>query len=113
MNEWDDSAANIRLESLIVGGVVLKPGERVRLRPKRRADAFDMILSGRIATIEAIEQDFEERIYLAVTVDDDPGREFGAERQPGHRFFYAVDEVEPLGPADSFFDDRELPRREG
>jgi hypothetical protein len=27
---------------------------------------------------------------------DDPGREFGMLRQPGHRFFFAPDEVEPL-----------------
>jgi len=38
---------------------------------------------------------------VAVTVDDDPGRDLGERRQPGHRFFFAPDEVEPLddGPA--------------
>ncbi len=29
------------------------------------------------ATVEAIEQDFEGRVYLAVTVDDDPGKDLG------------------------------------
>ncbi len=52
---------------------------------------------GRRATIESIEQDFEDRVYLAVTVDDDPGRDLGLLRQPGHRFFFSPEEVEPLG----------------
>jgi hypothetical protein len=35
-------------------------------------------------------------------LDDDPGREFGMMRQPGHRFFFSPEEVEPVvegGPA--------------
>jgi hypothetical protein len=59
---------------------------------------MDLALAGRAATIEAIEQDFEGRVYLAVTVDDDPGRDLGALRQPGHRFFFRPEEVEPLTP---------------
>jgi hypothetical protein len=89
--------ANTRLERIVVGGAVLRPGDRVRLRPRRQADALDLLLAGRLAEIESIEQDMEDRIFVAVIVDDDPGREFGLERQPGHRFFYEVDEVEPLG----------------
>jgi hypothetical protein len=42
------------------------------------------------------EQDFEDNIQLAVVVDDDPGREFGMMRQPGHRFFFSPEEVEPV-----------------
>jgi hydrogenase maturation protease len=30
--------------------------------------------------------------------DDDPGRDIGMMRQPGHRFFYFPEEIEPLGP---------------
>jgi len=95
---WDEPGANTRLERVTVAGVFVKPGDRVRLRPRRRADAFDILLAGRVATVEAIEQDFEEQVYLAVIVDDDPGRALGEMRQPGHRFFYTPDEVEPLGP---------------
>jgi hypothetical protein len=72
----------------------------VRLRPRGGADAFDLLLQGRVATIEAIEQDYEDRIYLAVTIDDDPGRELGLQRQPGHRFFFSPLEVEPLDQAE-------------
>ncbi|PZR74695.1 MAG: hypothetical protein DLM52_08990, partial [Chthoniobacterales bacterium] len=59
-------------------------------------DAFDMILSGKIAIIEAIEEDVQNEVHLALVLEDDPGRELGMARQPGHRFFYGLDEVEPV-----------------
>lgn len=97
MNEWDPLLENTRLELVRVGDLVFRQGDRVRLRPRGGGDIFDMALAGKAATIESIEQDFENRIHLAVTLDDDPGRDFGEQRQPGHRFFFAPDEVEPLG----------------
>ena len=74
----------------------LRPGSRVRLRPVGRADAFDLVLAGREATIDSIERDFEGRVFVAVTIDDDPGRDLGLVGQPGHRFFFRSEEVEPL-----------------
>jgi hypothetical protein len=73
----------------------LHVGDRVRLRPRHRADIIDLALAGRLATIVAIEHDFEERTHLAVTIDDDPGQDLGKAGQPGHRFFFAPDELEP------------------
>jgi hypothetical protein len=72
----------------------LRAGARVRLRPKRRADILDHTLEGRIATVRSVERDFEDRTYLSVTVDDDPGQDLGILGQPGHRFFFHLDEVE-------------------
>ena len=74
-------------------------GERVRLRPRGRADIMDAVLAGQIAIIESVERDFENRVHLAVTLLDDPGRDLGLARMPGHRFFFAPDEVEKLGAA--------------
>ncbi|MBV8719284.1 MAG: hypothetical protein JO020_00325 [Chloroflexi bacterium] len=71
-------------------------GQRVRLCPVQRADIMDLALAGRIATVVAIEQDLEQRTYVAVTVDDDPGNDLGALGQPGHRFFFKPDEVVPI-----------------
>ena len=85
-----------RLESAMVGGVEVKAGDRVRIRPKKRADVMDMALDGKIAMIEAVEQDVEGGVQFALVLDEDPGRDLGMLRQPGHRFFYAPDEVEPL-----------------
>ncbi len=76
-------------------GVELRVGDRVRICPRKQADIMDMALAGKVAVIEAIEQDFEDKIQLAVVLDDDPGREFGMMRQPGHRFFFSPEEVEP------------------
>jgi hypothetical protein len=83
-------------ESVRVLGVTLRVGDRVRLCPRKNADILDMALAGKVALIESIEQDFEDNIQLAVVLDDDPGREFGMMRQPGHRFFFSAEEVEPV-----------------
>ncbi len=80
----------------VVDGVELTTGSRVRLHPRPGGDIMDLALAGRVAYIEAIEQDFEDNIYVAVTVEDDPGRDLGGARQPGHRFFFSLSEVEPL-----------------
>jgi hypothetical protein len=57
---------------------------------------MDLALKGKVAIIEAIEQDFEDQVHLAVVLEDDPGRDLGMLRQPGHRFFFSPSEVEPL-----------------
>jgi hydrogenase maturation protease len=86
-----------RLEDVAVGGVRLRPGDRVRIRPKARADVMDLALNGKTAVIEAVEQDAEGGIHLALVLPDDPGKDLGLQRQTGHRFFYKLDEIEPLG----------------
>jgi hypothetical protein len=58
-----------------------------------------MAMEGKVAIVEAIEQDLEDNIQLAVVLEDDPGRDMGMLRQPGHRFFFHPDEIEPLTPA--------------
>ena len=82
-------------------GVELRVGERVRLWPKRGADILDMALTGKVATIASLEQDFENRVHVAVVVDDDPGKDFGTGRFPGHRFFFDLEEVEPMSLPDN------------
>jgi hydrogenase maturation protease len=83
-----------------VGEHELRAGSRVRLQPNPGGDIWDLALAGRTAVIEAVEQDMEGRITLAVVVEDDPGRELGFARQPGHRFFFTLEEVEPLAAED-------------
>ena len=100
MDEWDPMAERRLLEKVLAVGIELKPGDRVRLRPRPGGDVMDIALAGKAATIAAIEQDYENRIHLAVTIDDDPGRDFGADGKPGHRFFFSPEEVEIIGPDD-------------
>ncbi|HEX3660530.1 MAG TPA: hypothetical protein VHU89_03825 [Acidobacteriaceae bacterium] len=84
------------LESVRVFDVDLRCGDRVRLWPDKQADILDIAMKGKTAVIEAIEQDLEGNVQLAVVLEDDPGRDMGLLRQAGHRFFFSPDEIEPL-----------------
>ena len=98
MNEWEWQLLEDKtpVESLEISGVQVRRGDRVRLRPRPGGDIFDLALAGKIAAIESIEQDYEGKLHVCVVLDDDPGRDIGLMRQPGHRFFFAASEVEPV-----------------
>jgi hydrogenase maturation protease len=83
-------------DSVTVRGVELRAGSRVLLHPRAGGDVLDLALSGKVAVVEGIEQDLEDNLQLAVVLEDDPGRDLGERRQPGHRFFFSLGEVEPL-----------------
>jgi hypothetical protein len=87
---------NTPMPSVTAFGVEVKAGDRVRIWPQKSADIMDMALKGKVAIIEAIERDFDDHIHLAVVMEDDPGRDLGMLRQPGHRFFFSPEEIEPL-----------------
>lgn len=86
----------LQLHGRIQTGSQPRKGDRVRLWPKKRADIFDTLLEGKIAIIEAVEEDFEGKLHFAVVIEDDPGRDLGEMRQAGHRFFFSAEEVEPI-----------------
>jgi hydrogenase maturation protease len=83
-------------DHVVIAGVEVRRGTRVRLHPRDGVDLFARALAGRTGVVEGIEQDMEDHIQLTVVADDDPGRDLGEARMPGHRFFFAPDEVEPL-----------------
>ena len=83
-------------ESVNIGDRTLRAGSRVRLRPHARGDILDQMLVGRSAVVEALDASIDGQIHVAVVIEEDPGRDLGEGRYPGHRFFFAVDEVEPL-----------------
>ncbi len=99
MNEWEWQLLEEKtpLDHVRVAGSEIKQGDRVRLKPRAGGDIFDLALAGKVAIVEAIEQDYEGKAHLAVVVDDDPGRDLGMLRQPGHRFFFSPEEVERMG----------------
>src|SRR5882672_160843 len=102
MNEWEWQLLEEKttLDHVHVSGaageIEVKQGDRIRLKPRAGGDVFDLALAGKTAVVEAIEQDYDGKAHLAVVVDDDPGRDLGMLRQPGHRFFFSPEEVEPL-----------------
>jgi hydrogenase maturation protease len=101
MSGWDAIAGRAP-RTVEIGGVHIGRGSLVRLRPGAgggngiRGDAFDRALAGRTAVVESLMQSVEGEVQLAVVLEDDPGRDLGVARQPGHRFFFSTAEVEPL-----------------
>jgi hypothetical protein len=89
------------LQSMVVEGVELRKGSRVLLLPRPGGDIMDVALAEKVALVESIEQDYEDRIYITVTLEDDPGRDLGGDRILGHRFFFSPEEIVPLDPEDA------------
>jgi hydrogenase maturation protease len=98
MNEWEWNLLEEKasLDHITIDGVKLKTGDRVRLHPKDGGDILDIALRGQAAVIESIEEDYEGVQHVCVVLEDDPGRDLGMLRQPGHRFFFTLRELEPI-----------------
>ena len=74
-----------------VDGVTFERGATIVLRPGTDRDPYDRMLHGRTATLERIYVGYDERVYLAVTVDDDPGQQLM--RETGRYLFFFPNEV--------------------
>jgi hydrogenase maturation protease len=98
--EWQLLEAKKPAEDLQISGIEVRVGSRVTLRPRRGGDVLDIALDGKNAVVESIEQDYEGKCHICVVLDDDPGRDVGFMRQPGHRFFFTPEEIEPHAPSD-------------
>ena len=98
MNEWEWQLLEDKttVDRLTIEGTEVCVGDRVELHPRRGGDVLDIALDGQVAIIESIEQDYEGKIHVCVVMEDDPGRDLGMLRQPGHRFFFDPTEVTPL-----------------
>jgi hydrogenase maturation protease len=94
MDVWDE-LERPGPESVVIDGAEVRRGTRVRLHPADRRDILSAAVDGRTGVVESIEELMEGGIRLAVSPHDDPGRDLGTMR-PGHRFFFAPEEVEPL-----------------
>jgi hydrogenase maturation protease len=82
-------------DQVVVAGVVVGRGSLVRLRPRTRRDNWDVRLTGRVGRVESVEEDGEGNLLIRVSPEDGPGGDPDGVR-PGHRFFFAPDELEPL-----------------
>ncbi len=94
---WDpgaDASVSPDTDTVNIGGRPIGRGSRVRLRPgKRRSDAQDMFLIGRIAEVQALLLDVDDNPYLAVTLADDPDQDLRIAH--GRFLYFSVDEIEP------------------
>lgn len=104
--EWNPDAENPLAENITVFGITVKAGDLVRLWPQKSADIMDLALKGKVAVVETIERDFDDKIHVAVVLKDDPGHDLGMLRQPGHRFFFSPEELEPVSLKEEVTHDR-------
>jgi hypothetical protein len=81
-------------ERVTVDGVTFVRGSKLLLKPGTDRSVHDRILNGRRATLERIYIDYDDRVHLAVTVDEDPGQQLL--RETGRYLFFFPHEVEPL-----------------
>ena len=95
MNGWDELRAP-GPKTVTVAGLSVGRGSRVVLRPHAGGDVLDRAVDGKLGVIEGVHQDMEGAVQLSVVLEDDPGRDLGEKRQPGHRFFFSPEEIEPL-----------------
>ena len=97
---WGDLGGS-RPTAVTVRGAVIAAGSRVRLHPRAGGDVMDLALEGRPAVVASVDVTTDGEPHFVVTVDDDPGRDFGGRQYPGHRFFFRSDEIEPVTDADA------------
>ena len=94
---WDpdaEAAVSPDTDTVTIAGQQVARGSRVRLQPgARRSDAQDMFLTGRIAEVQAVLYDVDDRPYLAVSLADDPDEDLRAAH--GRFLYFTTDEVEP------------------
>ena len=94
---WDplaDTAVQPEIDAVLVNGVRVSRGSRVRLRPSRRADAQDIFFSGKTAHVTSVHEDVDGNQHVGVVVDDDPAADL--HDWYGRYLYFAPDEVEPL-----------------
>jgi hypothetical protein len=98
---WDpgaDTSVSPETDQVIVNGVPIARGSKVIMRPgSRRADAQDLFLVGRPATVQAVLFDIDSKVHVAVTPDDDPAADLHASH--GRFLYFATDEIEPIESA--------------
>jgi hypothetical protein len=93
-NPGADASVSPETDSVTVAGVALCKGSKVLLRPgTRRADAQDMFLAGRPATIAAVFFDVDGETHVAVILDDDEAA--AIQHEHGRFLYFSPDEVEP------------------
>jgi hypothetical protein len=96
---WDpaaDESVRPDVDAVVIKGVSVRKGSRVRLHPSRRADAQDLFLAGRDARVTAVLSDVDGEVHVAVVLLDDPASDL--HDWYGRYLYFAPDELEPLKP---------------
>ncbi|MFN2518019.1 MAG: hypothetical protein ABR604_03090 [Jatrophihabitantaceae bacterium] len=96
---WDpeeDASVHPDIDSVLIDGVAVSRGSRVRIHPSRRADAQDLFFAGMEARVSAVHSDVDGEIHVAVVLVDDPAADL--HEWYGRFLYFAPEELEPLAP---------------
>jgi hypothetical protein len=94
---WDplaDNAVQPDIDAVLVNGVRVSRGSRVRLHPSRRADAQDLFFADKIAKVTSVHETVDGDQHVGVVLEDDPAADL--HEWYGRYLYFAPDEVEPL-----------------
>jgi hypothetical protein len=94
---WDplaDNAVRPETDAVLVNGVRIARDSRVRLRPRRNADAQDFFVAGKTARVTSVHEDVEGNKHVGVVLDDDPAADL--HDWYGRYLYFSPDEIEPL-----------------
>jgi hypothetical protein len=94
---WDpsvDRAVDPWTDTVMILGVEVAKGTKVRLAPSRRADAHDLFTSGMVATVAGVFTDVDGDQHVAVILDDDPANDLYVWQ--GRFLYFATDEIIPV-----------------
>jgi hypothetical protein len=94
---WDplaDNAVRPEIDAVLVGGIRVTRGSRVRLKPSRRADAQDLFFADKIARVTSVHEDVDGEQHVGVVLEDDPAADL--HDWYGRYLYFAPDELEPL-----------------
>jgi hypothetical protein len=97
---WDpdaDASVSPETDHVVIAGVRVARGSRVTMLPgARRADAQDLFLAGRDATVQAVVYDVDGNVHVAVSPDGDEAADL--QRAHGRYLYFSVDELQPHSP---------------
>ncbi|WP_067834034.1 hypothetical protein [Nocardia lijiangensis] len=94
---WDplaDNAVRPESDAIVVAGVLVSRGSRVRLHPSRRADAHDLFYDGELARVVSVHEDVDGDVHVGVVIANDPAADL--HEWYGRYLYFAPDEIEPI-----------------
>ncbi|MGV0792576.1 hypothetical protein [Mycolicibacterium sp. XJ1819] len=89
-----DNAVRPEIDAVLVNGVAVRRGSRVRLRPSRRADAQDLFFADRVAEVTSVHETVDGDRQVGVVLADDPAADL--HDWYGRYLYFSPDEIEPL-----------------
>ncbi len=82
------------MDAVLINGVPVARGSRVRVNPSRRADAQDLFFAGQTGRVTSVHFDVDGSTHVGLVLEQDPAADL--HEGYGRSFYYAPEELEPL-----------------